>query len=102
MTVRAGEGDWTTISPGVEKKLLFLDRELGEESYLLRFAPGGHLPAHGHTQKEECVMLEGEVVIGETSYRAGDYHLVFAGMGHLPLASPTGALVFVRSELHGG
>ena len=53
----------------------------------------------GHTQEEECVVLEGEVLIGEHCFRAGDVHIARPGATHVGLRTRTGCLLYIRSEI---
>ncbi|MGI9412891.1 MAG: cupin domain-containing protein [Hyphomicrobiales bacterium] len=101
-TVRDGEGEWAELLKGVFKKTLAVDRRDGTESYLLRFEPGAVLPAHGHARTEECLVLEGELIIGKARFGPGDYHAAPPGVPHMPVTSETGAVVFIRGELHAG
>lgn len=98
-TIRADEGEWETVIEGVFKKRLFVDPEEGTQSFLLRFAPGARYPAHSHGMAEECLMLEGEVTIGDLHLSAGDFNLAHVGSEHSELVSETGALVYVRGAL---
>ena len=97
VTIRADEGEWQQIFDGVYRKTLLVDADAGTESYLLRIEPGGVCPAHGHDATEECLILEGEMRIGEARLRAGDYHAAPATVPHLPVTSETGVLLYVRS-----
>ena len=65
MTIRATEGEWITLLPGVEKKILSENIEGRVQSYLLRMAPGSMLPPHEHITDEECLILEGAVMVGD-------------------------------------
>lgn len=98
-TIRRRDGHWERIAEGVEKKVLFVDRDQGSESYLLRLLPGARLPAHPHRMAEECMMLEGEFSIGELRLTAGDYHAISAGTVHPEIFSETGGLAYIRGEL---
>ncbi len=98
-TIRSGEEGWFGWGPGVEKKVLHVDRAAGFESYLLRMAAGARLPAHEHGATEECLMLEGEITIGDLRLAAGDYHVVAAGTGHPEIISETGAVAYLRTEI---
>ena len=100
-TVRADAGQWVQLLPGVHKKQLLVDKADGMESFLLRMDPGASIAAHSHTRPEECLVLEGEVIVGEARFRAGDYHAVPPNIGHLPITSETGALLFLRSGIGG-
>ena len=97
MTVRAGEGEWVTLLPGVEKKILSEGSEGRVQSYLLRLAPGSMLPPHEHITDEECLMLEGEAMIGDIYLSAGDYHIARKGSKHGFVTTKTGALAFLRA-----
>lgn len=95
-SVRVDEGDWRTILPGVELKMLFANGATGAESFLLRLAPGASLPPHQHAAHEECVVLQGEIAMGATTLTAGDYHLAPRGVAHDTIVSRAGALLFLR------
>ncbi len=99
ITVRAGEGQWRELCPGVHKKHLFTDREAGYEAFLLRYEPGARLPAHEHSMTEECVMLEGDAWIGDLLIKAGDYHVIAAGVPHPEIRSDNGGIAYVRGEI---
>lgn len=100
VTVKASEGSWQEIAEGVTVKMLYVDREAGFQSYLMRLAPRAGLPEHPHSKIEECYVIEGEVLIGKKRFKPGDYHLALEGATHPPLVSVTGALVFLRSEIY--
>lgn len=101
ITVRESEGEWIELLDGVFKKPLAADARDGTESYLLRLEPGAVLPAHGHEKTEECLVLEGDLIIGAARFGPGDYHAAPRGIAHLPVTSKTGAVVFIRGEAHG-
>lgn len=100
ITIRAAEGDWQRLFDGVFKKKLLADDGEGSESYLLRIEPGAECPAHSHTKTEECLVLEGEMIIGAARFKAGDYHAAPPEVPHLPITSEIGALLYIRSEVH--
>lgn len=100
LTIRADQGDWVELFAGVFKKSLLIDEQEGAESFLLRIEPGASCPSHSHTKTEECLVMEGEMIIGEARFRAGDYHAAPPDVPHLPITSETGVLLYVRSELH--
>lgn len=97
VTIRADEGRWVELFPGVARKHLLHDPATGTQSFLLRFAPGGVCPSHSHGAVEECLVLEGDMIIGRARFGPGDYQAVPAGVPHLPITSRTGALVFIRT-----
>lgn len=94
-TIHAGADGWQPFLDGVRCKVL--NEAANVLSYLLWLEPGAVLPAHRHPIDEECIVLEGELRMGDTLVmRAGDYHLGRAGVLHAPITSDTGALVFLR------
>jgi anti-sigma factor ChrR (cupin superfamily) len=86
LTVHRAEGGWHPIAPRVSEKRL-VDR------------PGmcASLPPHDHPTAEECVVLEGEVWLGDVHCRAGDFHLAPAGLRHGALRTEAGCLLYVRT-----
>ena len=99
VNIRTGEGDWKPLVHGVDKKILFRDSTAGTESFLLRFAPGAWLPAHDHRLSEQCLMLEGELLIGDRRFGPGDFHAIPAGTPHPAVVSEGGALAFIVGEM---
>ena len=100
LTLRTGDGRWLPVAPGIEIKILHLDRQQKTQTSLWRLAPGAVLAEHHHRSDEECLVLEGEVHLGDHYVRAGDYHLAKAGYTHPPLETTSGALVLIRGEMH--
>ncbi|MGA0603228.1 cupin domain-containing protein [Caulobacter sp. KR2-114] len=99
LTVRAGEGVWEPVSPGVMRKTLHVNDAEGWQAFLLKLEPGAQIEPHGHTLLEECVVLEGAFEIGGEWVRKGDLHLAFPGHDHSLLHSPDGALLYIRGAL---
>lgn len=97
LTVRAGEGQWREIAPGVTIKVLFKSED--SHSFLLRFAPGAEFPMHDHSGDEICYMLEGEATFGDVVLRAGDYHMARKGSRHVKFHSASGSLAFIHADL---
>jgi quercetin dioxygenase-like cupin family protein len=95
ITVRAGGDDWIELVPGVRMKRLHRDGDA--RTFLLRLEPGAALPVHHHEGDEECIVVEGEVFLGDLRVAAGDYHLALSGTVHESIRSPRGALLFIRS-----
>ena len=95
-TLRAEAGRWRKVASGVEIKLLYTDKESGARSLMMRLAPGAIYPAHDHSALEECVIVEGDMIIGDLQLHAGDYHAVQAGTRHGEVTSQSGGVVFLR------
>ena len=98
-TVRAAEGRWIRTSPLSEVKLVRRDWSTNNQSMLVRLAAGAEVITHSHTQEEECVVLEGELQIGEHIFRAGDVHVARPGATHVGMRTRTGCLLYIRSEI---
>jgi anti-sigma factor ChrR (cupin superfamily) len=96
-TVRAASGTWNPLAPGITVKLLRIDHDAGNMTAFIRMEPGSTFGAHQHTQSEECLVLEGEILIGAHRLNAGDMHVADAGTEHAMVTSPRGALMLVRS-----
>ncbi len=96
-TIKAEEGEWITLMPGVEKKILNESADGEIQSYLLKMAPGATFPAHEHVADEECLMLEGEVMFGDFCLKIGDYHLAKKGSKHGLVSTERGAMAFIRA-----
>lgn len=96
--VRAQDGEWHTLLPGLQVKRLHRDRNAGSFTGLWRLAPGASIPPHPHRLDEECLVLEGEVLIDGQEYRAGDYMLAATGSLHSEVSSRVGALMLIRGE----
>ena len=97
-TLRAAQGEWTEILPFVEVRELLRDEASGMHTSLLRMRPGGVIPAHRHKRQEECIVLEGECLIGTHKLCAGDVHIAAAGSWHEQVFSRNGVLVLLRGE----
>jgi quercetin dioxygenase-like cupin family protein len=101
LTVPADQGVWEFSSPGVYRKLLHVDAAAGWQAFLVKIEPGASVPPHDHPILEECLVLEGEFELAGEIVRKGDLHLGFAGRDHGAIASPSGALLYIRAALAG-
>ncbi len=97
MTIRAAEGEWISLLPGVKKKILSENVESSMQSYLLKMQPGSVIPPHNHIADEESIMLEGDAMIGELPLSIGDYHFAAKGSTHDQVSTQSGCLVFIRT-----
>lgn len=98
-TIRFDEGEWKTILPLVEMKVLRRDVANNNQTALYRLRPGAEFPRHRHTQEEECLVLSGEINIGDHYVREGDLHIAKPGADHPPVTTKTGALLLIRAEI---
>ena len=82
VTVRADEGRWTEICPGIARKMLWHDREKARVTFLIRAQPGAQFPAHHHDDDEEAYVISGDLRFDDLVLQAGDYHLARPGVRH--------------------
>jgi hypothetical protein len=67
------EPEWKDVAPGISCKLLATDAERNRVSMLVRLAPGCDYPSHRHEGTEELYMLDGELIVDDTTFYPGDY-----------------------------
>ena len=96
--MRAADGEWRALAPGVSIKLLRHEHEADNMTAFIRMQPGSMLDAHVHTQTEECLIVEGEIFIGAHRLGTLDMHVADGGTVHAPITSPRGALILVRAQ----
>ena len=95
----AAGGDWRVLAERVYLKVLTRDERTGVSSYLVRYSPGTSFPVHPQRSVEECMLISGDLRIGDIDMRPGDLQIAVPGLQHGPLISQGGALVFVRGVL---
>lgn len=93
--VRAQEGEWTELAPGVAAKVLF--EEGRTRTWLARMRPGAAFPAHAHAEHEECLVLEGDLEGDGIALAAGDYQVAMRGSSHGVVHTRQGCLLLLRS-----
>lgn len=98
-TIRAHEGEWLEPLAGAKIKILHQEGDSGLLTYLARLAPGFEMQGHPHPFSEECLMLEGDLWLGDLKLQAGDYHFAEKGLHHGRLRTETGALVLLKGAL---
>ena len=94
VTTRSHE-DWVPFAPGVESKVLNDDGKT--QTWLARLQAGATLPAHYHFGDEECMVVEGSVLLGDVLMQAGDYQIARKGSSHGEIRCPTGCVLMLRS-----
>lgn len=96
-TVRANEGRWEPLVPGIERKVLSFDREQKRVTLLIRAQPGAEFPAHHHDEDEESYVLSGDLIFDDLVLNAGDYHLARAGQRHPVGRTRQGCMLLVTA-----
>jgi len=97
ITIRANEGKWLDLALGVASKPLFDDGQT--YSSIVRLAADTAWTAQSQclAHDEECLLLEGDVFIGDTLLQTGDWQLAPTGSESRSISTDKGALVFMRS-----
>lgn len=95
--LKAAEMQWKPHRmEGVEIVVLFIDEVNRIRNLLVKAAAGVTYPFHQHHGIEEIYMLEGELVIDEEVYLAGDYIRSYPNSIHAPSTS-TGCMFLIRA-----
>ena len=96
ITIRAHEGQWLDLAPGVASKPLYEDghtcSSLVRISADTRWTTQQQLLSHD----EECLLLEGDAFFGDTLLRPGDWQFAPTGSDYRPITTDTGVLFFMR------
>lgn len=88
---------WSSYLEGVDAAVLHAHGDVA--SMLIRIAPGGAAPDHGHKLNEDCFMLEGDMFLGDILMRPGDYQLAPVGCQHVGISSDTGGLFYFHGAI---
>ncbi len=97
LSIRADDSGWVELQPGLFQKILWTDGKIASQFY--RLQPDTTLDGHDHTLDEECMMLDGDIFLGDILLQAGDYHLAPKDTSHLDIYTDTGALLYVRGAV---
>ena len=68
-------------------------------SMLVRFEAGACVLDHQHAVDEDCLVLRGEMFLGDILLRTGDYQLAPAGGAHFDETSDVGATFYFHGAL---
>lgn len=86
--------DFQEIITGVWGKDLYSDSH--KTSRMYRFAAGAKMSGCSHQLDTECMVLAGEIFLGDRLLQVGDYQLAAAGSHHAEFYSDVGAVLFMR------
>jgi anti-sigma factor ChrR (cupin superfamily) len=91
-------GVWSEMSPGVTYQVLFEDPVAKRRSMLVRALPGSTYESHVHDEgHEECLVLEGDFIMGDLKLLPGDFHLAAKGSIHPPATTLSGCLLYLST-----
>lgn len=94
------DGPWKPYSaPGIEYRMLHLDRAAREVVMLVRARPESRYPKHEHASAEEMFMLRGELELDGTTYRPGDFIRSVQGSRHGVGETPGGCMFLMRGSI---
>jgi len=89
---------WQEIGHGVFKKQLWSDPTV--DSFLYRFPAHAKQAGHSPLLNEECIILAGEIFVGDCLLQTGDYQIAPKGNLDAEFYSDVGAMLLVRGEKH--
>jgi quercetin dioxygenase-like cupin family protein len=99
-SVAGGDGGWVdTPLPGIQLKILAVDRERQVATLLIKGGPGAVYPSHRHTGPEECFVLRGSIVQDGRTYHAGDFIHADEGSDHGAITTVDGAEVLLVAAI---
>jgi hypothetical protein len=81
-TVRAADGAWIAIGPGIRIKVLHRNMESRRQTVLLVADPGAVNPGHVHDSDEELFVVSGDLTIDGEELGPGDFHFSAAMIQH--------------------
>jgi putative transcriptional regulator len=79
-------GGWKTLAPGIRHMELLPRSNDGENTFLLRVAPGTSLARHGHNGSELTIVLSGSYSDELGRFGPGDFAETDDSINHQPLA----------------
>jgi hypothetical protein len=95
--VKGHDDGWEPLRQGVSIKPLHM---VGERiSMLVRFEAGARVPAHAHSLGEECLMVQGDLFLGDVLLREREFQYAPAGSLHGGLFSDVGCLLFFSGAI---
>ena len=94
IAVQTKEIDWqATESPGVYYKSLRYDKSSKAGAVLIKMEAGSSYPEHLHTEGEDFIVLDGELIIDDQLFPEGSYVYSPPQSSHHP-STDKGAVLF--------
>jgi ChrR Cupin-like domain len=88
---------WQPLRDGVQICPLHAAR--GAISLLARFDAGGRVPSHPHQVDEQCLMVEGDLFLGDVLLREGGFQFAPSGSAHGDLFADAPCLLFFHGAI---
>ena len=95
---RDGARPWADLAPGVRGMGLHYDHLVGTMVYMVRMEPGTHCPAAVDGTPEDCLVVSGDLCLGDVILRAGDNHHAPGSVIHGGGQTEAGAVVLIRAR----
>lgn len=95
--VQTASCEWEPLRQGVRIKPLFTQDD--RVSMLVAFDAGATVPAHPHSHGEECLMVGGDLFLGDVLLRSGDFQFAPRGSDHGELSSDVGCLLYFHGAI---
>ena len=99
LTLRAAQGEWTDVSPGLKIKVMNRIEALNRQTFMAWLQPGAEYIDHDHDQDEEIYMIEGDLIIGDLVLKTGDFHVARQGLHHPVHRTKTGCLCLISQAI---
>lgn len=93
--IRAKEGSWHPLVPGVAAKRLYADAKTGNVALLVRMEAGAKYPPHSHADVEHCYVIEGDLRFGDLVLQPGDYQCALPSTDHRDSHTLNGCVVLI-------
>ncbi|MFN7997164.1 MAG: cupin domain-containing protein [Bryobacteraceae bacterium] len=93
--VRAQEGEWFPLVPGVTAKRLYEESPGGNVALLVKMEAGAVYPPHEHADVEHAYVLSGDLHFGDLVLGAGDYQCALTSSAHVKSHSESGCTVLI-------
>ena len=98
--VHAAQVDWIELNEFLSIKVLTRDVHNKVQTSYWRLQPGAVIPWHSHQNQEDCLVLEGDLSVGEQCLMAGDFNQMDKGTSHGPITTVGGALLYLKHDIH--
>ncbi len=95
-TVLDSLAGWPDYAPGIRRRMLW--QRDGQAALLYLADPGAQVPVHTHGHDEECLMVQGELVLDDLLLQAGDYQLAPACTVHRVTETDTGVVIYAHGD----
>lgn len=98
-SVTAAEGIWERLAPGIERKVVHVNRNEGSQCFFVRMKQGAVLPSHAHHLDEHCVVLTGRLRVGTGEFGPGTYHFAKSQSDHVEIVAIEAVEFFIYGAL---